>query len=120
MSAQLRAIELFCVDHIRMAQWYEQTLGLERVRATGDIITLTDGATDILFCQGKPETYKNSTLYFIVNDYETVDQAICGNGGVKVQDLALVREDDGIAVHSALYEDGERNILALFVEQAAT
>ena len=65
----------------------------------------------------KPDTYKNSILYFTTDEFETVDRAICGNGGIRIQSLAIVEEVETKVIYSALYEDIETNVVGLFVEE---
>ena len=114
---RLSSIELFCVDHVKLSQWYCRALGLEHERSAPDVDFLTDGITKLVFCKGKPNTYKNSTLYFTTDQFEQVDRAICDNGGVRIQSLAIVDEDEKKVVYSALYEDIEKNVVGLFVEE---
>lgn len=115
MIAKLSGVGLFCLDHVVLARWYETVFGLEFIEAAGDVRVLTDGEHRIAFCQGKSDGYKNSVLYLTVDDYEAADRAIAANGGMKVHDLTLVREESGSTIHSALYEDVEGNVVELLV-----
>ena len=94
MTVRLSTIELFCVDHVRLARWYQGVLGLEYESSSPDVEFLTDGMTRIVFCKGKPNTYKNSVLYFTTDEFEKIDRAICENDGIRIQSLAIVREDE--------------------------
>ncbi len=117
MTVRLATIELFCVDHVELSRWYQQTLGLDHERSSPDVEFLTDGVTKIVFCKGKPDTYKNSTLYFTTDEFEKIDRAICERDGIRIQSLAIVAEDASKVVYSALYEDIEKNVIGLFVEE---
>jgi hypothetical protein len=117
MSVRLSTIELFCRDHVKLSQWYQRTLGMKHQRSSPDVEFLTDGTTRIVFSKGKPDTYKNSTLYFTTNEFETIDRGICENEGIRIQSLAIVEEDETKVLYSALYEDIETNVIGLFVEE---
>ena len=117
MGIKLTSVEIFCADHLKLSRWYEQNLGLQHERSAPDLEVLTDGATRIIFSKGKPDSYRNPSLFFTTDDFESLDRAICEHDGIRVQSLAIVEEDAKKAVYSALYEDIELNVVGLYVEE---
>lgn len=113
---RLGQVSLYAVDAGRTEHWYRDTLGLQHLFTSGDLVFFDCGGVRLyIHAVGEEEWRKTSILYFLVPDIATAHLALHARGvqfhGAPHRIYA--DEETGTEDWMAFFDDPDGNTLAI-------